>query len=70
MSEKNWDFIRHYKLQRNGEAKGQTAQINVMHPFHDKQDRIHISVVFLYTLKQSVGVAMNTMVTSLLQCPK
>ena len=45
-------FIRHYKLQRDGEAEGWTAQINVMHPFHDKQDRIHLSVVF-YTLWNS-----------------
>lgn len=45
-------FIRHYKLQRDGEAEGWTAQINVMHPLHDKQDRIHLSVVF-YTLWNS-----------------
>ena len=70
MSEKKWDFIRHYKLQSDREAEGRTAQISVMHPFHDKQDRILRCVLFVYILKQSVGVAMNTMVTSLLQCPK
>lgn len=38
------------KNDRYGEAEGLVAQINAMHPFHDKHEQILLWVASVYTL--------------------